>query len=86
MKWLLVYKIESGVPVQLLQDFLPSKFDRVCHLFSTDTLFKEESSLLKPYHDIYLNAFHKILFAEAAIGKYGFLLPRRTHALGQGAD
>lgn len=59
-----VYKIESGVPVQLLQEFFSSKFDRVCHLFSADTLFKEENSLLKPYHDIYLNAFKGITFSS----------------------
>lgn len=58
-----VYKIESGVPAQLLQEFFSSKFDRVCHLFSIDNLFKEENSLLKPYHDIYLNAFREITFS-----------------------
>lgn len=59
-----VYKIESGVPIQLLQEFFSSKFNRVCHLFSTDTLFKEENTLLKPYHDIYLNAFREITFSS----------------------
>ncbi len=59
-----VYKIESGVPAQLLQEFFSSKFDRVCHLFSTDTLFKEENTLLKPYHDIYLNAFKGTTFSS----------------------
>lgn len=57
-----VYKIESGVPVQLLQEFFLSKYDRVCKLFPTDSLFKEEQNLIKPYHDIYLNAFSGIPF------------------------
>lgn len=58
----IVYKIESGVPVSLLQSFFGDFFDSVSMNFDKDTLIKEENELLKPYHDIYVYAFAKMNF------------------------
>lgn len=57
-----IYKIESGVPIYLLQGFFGNKFSKACVTFETDSLFKEENESLKPYHDIYLNAFTQTSF------------------------
>lgn len=58
-----VYKIESGVPVHLLQGFFGEKYNKACTTFTLDSLFKEENEKLKPYHDIYLNAFAQLSFS-----------------------
>lgn len=58
----IVYKIETGVPISLLQAFFGEFFTSVSIYFDKDTLIKEENELLKPYHDIYVYAFAKMDF------------------------
>lgn len=58
-----IYKIESGVPIYLLEGFFGKKYSKACVTFGSDLLFKEENESLKPYHDIYLNAFTQIPFS-----------------------
>lgn len=60
----IVYKIESGVPVVLLQDFYNDHYITACKSFFQDSLIKEENTILKPFHDIYLYAFQQIDFND----------------------
>lgn len=61
----IVYKIESGVPVVLLQDFYNDKYLTASKYFFQDSLIKEENDSLRPFHDIYLYAFHQIDFHDS---------------------
>ncbi len=58
----IVYKIESGVPVMLLQEFYHRQYTTASISFFQDSLIKEENAALKPFHDIYLYAFQQIDF------------------------
>ncbi len=58
----IVYKIESGVPITLLQEFYNNQYIIASKSFFQDSLIKEESAILKPFHDIYLYAFQQIDF------------------------
>lgn len=60
----IIYKIESGVPIQLLQEFFGDRYRKASGTFSIDLLFREENDSLKPYHDIYLNAFAQMHFSQ----------------------
>lgn len=64
-----VYKIESGVPTKLLRDFFGKEYDAACVEFSSNTLVREDHEKLKPYHDIYLNAFAQIDFSLAYLDR-----------------
>lgn len=61
----IIYKIESGVPVELLQTFYKEQYIKASKSFKQDTLVKEENSNLKPYHDIYLYAFSQMHFEDS---------------------
>lgn len=58
----IVYKIESGVPATLLQDFYNNQYITASKSFFQDSLIKEENAVLRPFHDIYLYAFQQIEF------------------------
>lgn len=60
----IVYKIESGVPINLLKKFYGNKYFISSKHFMRDTLIKEENEILKPYHDIYVYAFAQIFFPD----------------------
>lgn len=61
----IVYKIESGVPVELLQDFYNNQYITASRYFFQDSLIKEENAALQPFHDIYLYAFQQIEFNDS---------------------
>ena len=61
----IVYKIESGVPITLLQEFYNNQYIIASKSFFQDSLIKEESAILKPFHDIYLYAFQQIDFNDS---------------------
>lgn len=61
----IVYKIESGVPAMLLQDFYDTQYTVASKSFFQDSLIKEENAILKPFHDIYLYAFQQIDFDDS---------------------
>lgn len=69
-----VYKIESGVPTQLLRDFFGKEYNAACATFSSDTLVREEHERLKPYHDIYLNAFTQLSFSPTYLDRLNLFL------------
>ena len=60
----IVYKIESGVPIELLLAFYKEQYVNASRNFMQDTLLREEDSKLKPYHDIYLYAFSQMHFED----------------------
>lgn len=60
----IVYKIESGVPSMLLQDFYNNQYITASKSFFQDSLIKEENAVLRPFHDIYLYAFQQIEFDD----------------------
>lgn len=70
----IVYKIESGVPVQLLHDFYKEQYVRASKNFKKDTLIKEENSNLRPYHDIYLYAFSQMYFEDSYMDELNYFL------------
>ena len=55
----IVYKIESGVPVTLLQEFYNDQYFIASKSFVQESLVKEENAALMPFHDIYLYAENK---------------------------
>lgn len=61
----IVYKIESGVPVALLQNFYNGEYFSASRSFFQDSLIKEENATLRPFHDIYLYAFQQIDFNDS---------------------
>lgn len=61
----IVYKIESGVPVMLLQDFYNNQYTTASKYFFQDSLIKEDNAILRPFHDIYLYAFQQIDFNDS---------------------
>ena len=61
----IVYKIESGVPAMLLQDFYNNQYITANKSFFQDSLIKEDNAVLRPFHDIYLYAFQQIEFDDS---------------------
>lgn len=70
----IVYKIESGVPVQLLHTFYKEQYVKASKNFKQDTLIKEENCNLRPYHDIYLYAFSQIYFEDSYMNELNHFL------------
>mgnify|MGYP001029710349 CR=1 FL=1 len=66
----IIYKIESGVPIQLLKSFYKNEFCSQYEYLSEEKLVKQENDIVKPFHDIYLYAFLDINFDE----KYIYIL------------
>lgn len=60
----IVYKIESGVPVILLQKFYNDQYFIASKSFAQESLIKEENTALLPFHDVYLYAFQQIDFSD----------------------
>ncbi len=66
----IIYKIESGVPIQLLKIYFKDEFYAQYEYIFEEKLIKQEDNFLKPFHDIYLYAFLDINFDE----KYMYIL------------
>lgn len=66
----IIYKIESGVPVQLLENYFKDDFYSKYEYLSKEKLVKNENGILKPFHDIYLYAFLDMNLDE----KYMYIL------------
>lgn len=60
----IIYKIESGVPIELLSMFFEKKFEIASKYIPFDLLVKEVNGNLIPYHDIYVYAFLQIDFQD----------------------
>lgn len=55
----LVYKIESGVPKNVLFDFWGVDANKIYSELISQNLVREESGRVLPFHDAYLYAFHQ---------------------------
>jgi len=59
-----IYKIESGVPVELLREFYGEKFTDAFKELKSENLVRHESGIIRPFHDVYLYAFSDITFED----------------------
>lgn len=56
----LIYKIESGVTINMIEAFYGLESIEGIKYLINENLVRQEEQLLKPYHDVYLYAFHDI--------------------------
>lgn len=56
----LIYKIESGITVDLLKKFFGEKCLVSINNLLKENLIRQENQILKPFHDVYVYAFYNI--------------------------
>lgn len=61
----IIYKIETGVPICLLQEYYREKILSIEKNIRNDLLIKEKNGTYVPYHDIYIYAFMQIYFDDS---------------------
>lgn len=66
----IIYKIESGVPIHLLENFFKCDFYLQYEYLFDEKLINNTNGIVKPFHDIYLYAFLDMNFDE----KYMYVL------------
>lgn len=60
----IIYKIESGIPVDFLISYYKDKFKKSYRYLLNNYFVKQERDLLMPYHDTYIYAFMSIHFSS----------------------
>lgn len=60
----LIYKIESGISVHIIESFYGTDCRNEILYLKNENFIKQEGLLLKPFHDVYLYAFHDLYINE----------------------